>query len=331
MSALRSVCHARIAGVASVVPARQVLTSDLPEQARRASKLTRVAARRIAPQGVSTERYGLSAARLLLRELELAPGHVDRLVYVTQTPGSHVPSGAHDIHASLGLREDCPPTEVNWSCAGYVHGLWLAATLGQMHADVCRTLVVAGDLSSRLVNQDDTATGPLFGDAVTATLVESGQGVSQRMAFCLSTGADDMGGLHKDHGKPLYMDGPEVAAMVLSRVPPLVREALDFAFCNGMPTPAAFAFHQANAFLLDQLARKLRLREVYGAGCLPSNISRYGNCSSASIPLLLCDTDAWRDSDRHGAVVMTGFGAGWSAGVTVADLRETSVLVLAEE
>jgi 3-oxoacyl-[acyl-carrier-protein] synthase-3 len=142
---------------------------------------------------------------------------------------------------------------------------------------------------------------------------------------------DTMGGLHKSHGKPLVMDGPEVAAMVLSRVPPLVRETLDFAFCNGLPTPAAFAMHQANAFLLEQLARKLRLREVYGDGCLPSNIARYGNCSSASIPLLLCDTDAWRDADRHGSVVMVGFGAGWSAGAAVADLRETSVLLLAEE
>jgi 3-oxoacyl-[acyl-carrier-protein] synthase-3 len=323
-----------------VVPKATYSNAELGPHADKAAKMTGVLSRRRAvPKGLlpgqvgivgSTERYGVSAAKLLLKELELNPGQVDRLVFVTQTPCRQVPSGAHLLHESLGLREDCPPTEVNWSCAGYVHGLWLAATLGAASHDVCRTLLVVGDMSSQLTDLNDQATGPLFGDAVSATLVESGQGVSPRMSVCLSSAMDVMGGLYKAHDRPLVMDGPEVAAMVLSRVPPLVREALAFSLAGGLPPPSAFAFHQANAFLLGQMYRKLHL-EAYGTDCAPSNIAKYGNCSSASIPLLLCDTEAWKGAERHGLVAMVGFGAGWSAGVAMADLRETSVLLLAEE
>jgi 3-oxoacyl-[acyl-carrier-protein] synthase-3 len=105
----------------------------------------------------------------------------------------------------------------------------------------------------------------------------------------------------------LFMDGAEVFTFALREVPPLVATTLE---ADGLTTVDvdAFVFHQANQFMLNYLAKRLKLpadRVVMG-------LRDYGNTSSASIPLALTTELAPRLRNERLRLLMAGFGAGFS-------------------
>lgn len=294
-------CTGAIAGVVTAVPQRIRPNLDWPEAAE-AAKMTGVLERRIAGPDQTTETLCLAAARRLLVGLDWAPSSIEALVYVTQTPSMAVPAAAYDLHSALGLPAHCPAIEVNWSCAGYVYGLWLAMKLG-----LGRVLLLVGDTSSRIVDPEDRATAPLFGDAGSATAIQADEAI---VRFVLGSDGQKNEPLSQAPGELLRMDGASVFGFTLRVVPGLVDDVL------AAGRPDFLLFHQANRYMLGQLAKKTGLQEHFTAEQIPSNIDRFGNCSSASIPLLLCDRLGMRA--RGARLALFGYGAGWAwAGATI--------------
>lgn len=321
----------RVVGVVASVPAFRMPNAMLPypEEADEAARATGVRERRWAEDGQTTETLCTQAARLLMQKLEWSPVTVDALVYVTQTPSMPVPSPAYGIHKELGLAGFCPAIEVNWSCAGYVYGLWLAHVLAARTGRAARVLLLVGDTTSRIVHPADRATAPLFGDAGSATAVEhspasyGGIGgpalVPRRTKFVLGTDGTENLRLSQEPNASLRMDGAAVFNFTLKNVPPLVAETI-----RG-ENPKYLLFHQANEFMLKHLAKKCGLL----AEQVPMNVSRYGNCSSASVPLLLCDMLGMEKAFAE-KVAVFGYGAGWSWGGAMLDLQDLQVAEVME-
>lgn len=258
-----------------------------------------------------------TAADRLLETLGWARDSLDALILVTQTPDQRMPATACSLHGRLGLSQRCQAFDVALGCSGYVYGLWIAAAM--LAAGCKRILLLAGDTSSRMIDPTDRSTAMLFGDAGSASALEHAEG-AEPIRFVLGTdgtGAHHLGieggGFRPPAGPvandALTMDGAEVFAFTLRAVPALVRALLDDA---GRTTDQVdvFALHQANRFMLRHVGKKLGV----GPDRMPVNIERFGNTSSASIPLLLATDLAPRLLATPSDTLLAGFGVGFSWG-----------------
>lgn len=312
-------------GVVTAVPRNVVDNSDWG-MAEEAARLTGVRRRRHTVEGQNVETLAIKAADRLMANLGWMTSTVDALVMVTQTPASAVPSSAHRVHAALGLPAYCPAMQVNWSCAGYVQGLWLAMKLAQTAAlhETKRVLLIVGDCMSEVLDPDDRATAPLFGDAVSATAVVNGPltGLSYFVMGNDGSGADRLK-LDTAPGSCLHMDGPSVFTFTLRNVPALVADVLD------NDKPDFLLFHQANDFMLDHLAKKMALSSEFSSAQIPKNLNLFGNTSSASIPLLLCD-ELGVPAARGSKLGLFGYGAGWAWAGAFIDAHRLEVAELLE-
>lgn len=308
-----------IAGIVAAVPRDRVTNDELGPDAHAAAKITGVQERRHAPDTVTTEDLCLSAAQRLLWRLDWDPATIDTLVYVTQTPRLAVPSSGYELQEVLGLPKHCIVIEPNWSCCGYVAGLWLAMAQRGDHNDISRTLLLVGDVTSHIADPGDRATWPLFGDAGSATAIEHSMFGDPQAHFFLGSDGAGADKLVQHRGDFLRMDGSEVFNFTLRTVPGLVDDVL----MAGQPD--FVLMHQANRFMLQHLVKKSQLRERAPAALIPTNIDRFGNCSSASIPLLWA-SDVGAKAGRY---ALLGYGAGWSwAGASIA--AEPRVVELVE-
>jgi 3-oxoacyl-[acyl-carrier-protein] synthase-3 len=226
-----------------------------------------------------------------------------------------------------GLAPDCQAFDVNLGCSGYVYGLWLAASLIQ--SGCRRVLLLAGETSSRLVDPTDRGTAILFGDAGSASAIEHDP-AAPAMNFRMGTDGSGAGALIVPQGgfravdpdraftldpTRLHMDGGEVFTFTLRAVPKLVADTLADAGLAGEAVDA-YLLHQANRFMLRHIGKKIGATDIER---LPINIERYGNTSSATIPLLLADDMAQRLTTGSARLMLVGFGVGLSWGAVLAE------------
>jgi len=231
---------------------------------------------------------------------------------------------------------------VNLGSSGYVYGLWLASMMASSTGG--KILLLAGDTSSRMVSPGDQSLALLFADAGTATGVEPAPGAG-KVPFELGSDGSGWknliipaGGFRNPHtpgtavrrtcedGIPrsdedFFMDGAEVFAFTLRRVPPLVEAILRTAGAEKSSIDF-FIFHQANRFILEHLAKKMKvpLEKVIIA------LEQYGNTSSASIPLAITASDVRERIAAGGSrALLGGFGPGFSWGATIVDLGSSAI------
>ena len=121
----------------------------------------------------------------------------------------------------------------------------------------------------------------------------------------------------------LFMDGPEIFNFTLRVVPQCVQEVCSQSG-RAQTDIELFLFHQANAFMLRHLAKKMKL----DSGKVPMNIERFGNVSSASIPLLMVTSVADRVRGENIPVLMAGFGVGFSWCAAIIEFSKPRVVEL---
>jgi len=286
--------------------------------------------RHVAPRGVTTLDLCEDAARRLLTESGTAPSELDAIVCVTQTPDHWQPSNANLLHGRLGLPKTALAFDVNQGCSGWVYGLYLAYCMVQ--AGGCRrVLLLAGDTVTQTIHPLDRSVVPLFGDAGTATLVEAGEAPSPS---CFALHSDGQGhaaikipaGAHRQPAdestkvavrdaegnvrtpENLFMHGLEVFNFTLREEPKAVKELLEFSG-DTVETIDAFVFHQANRFILSNLARRIKVPEAKVPWV---TAEQFGNQSSASIPAALCHALGERLSGGRLRLLCSGFGVGLS-------------------
>lgn len=344
--------NVKIAGLACAVPKNERTNKDFEgifatEEIASVSKMTGVKTRRVTDGGTCTSDLCEAAATALMQDLGWSSDSIDALMFVSQTPDYVLPPSSSILQARLGLTKSTAAFDVNLGCSGYVYGLWMAASLVASRA-VKRVLLLVGDTCTKFVSPHDRATALLFGDAGSATALEFCESTPE-LTFVLGTngaGAQNLiipaggfrnrstpetlkrvpredGSLRSD--EDLYMNGGEIFNFTLETVAPMVRQTID-AMGWQMEDVDYFVFHQANAFIIKHIAKKLKLSPEQ----VPLSIERFGNTSSASIPLTLVNNASDRLTSTSARVIAAGFGVGYSWGAVAMSLGPLSCVRLVE-
>ena len=219
------------------------------------------------------------------------------------------PSLAVKVASALGLPASTPAFDLQMACSAYPYALYLA---GKLAADLGgRVLVVDGDVQSPLVDTTDHATGAIFSDACTASVVSCGGTSAARSYFDFLSRADDA--LTCPAEGPISMDGFAVFSFVATEVSKFIGAFLDrvAAELGSDPRSLQFAPHQANPYMVRRLADALGLSA--GLLTIPDDFKNPGSCS---VPMALAM------KGKPGPAVIAGFGAGLSASVGIVRLAE---------
>ena len=326
----------KITAVAYHLPERILPDSEIarlhPEwDITRISQKTGIVERRRAGVNETALALGVKAAERLFMGNGLSRVMVDAAIFCTQNPDYVLPPNSCLAHARLGLRADIPVYDLSHGCAGFVSALSMADAL--VRAGMARhVLVITADTYSKRMNPDDRAVQTLFGDAGAATLVsESNVECIGSFAFDTDgTGAQNLivpmsgarGGEVKGTASPglrgpkdLYMNGREIMAFAISKVPELMDRSLSKAGLS-VGDIDWFVFHQANVFMLENL------KAICG---LPDdkfviNMQKIGNAVSASIPIALRMTIDEGRIKRGDRILSVGFGVGYESGAMIMTL-----------
>ena len=294
---------------------------------------TGIRERRIAAPGQAMTDLALPAARQALERAGVDPADVDYIIVATVTPDAMFPTTSALLADQLGAT-NAAAYDLLAGCTGFVYAL--AQGYGMVASGLSeRTLIVGGDVLSRILDWTDRSTSVLFGDGAGAVVLERvGEGDGGFRGFEL--GADGAGGVHLSlpaGGSRLPASAETVAAgehfvrmngrevfKFATRV--LVTSAEKVLETCGLTVDDIDVYvpHQANVRIIDHAARKLgipRERVVV-------NVDRYGNTSSGSIPLALADAEADGLLGPGSTVLMTGMGAGLTWGSAVIDWTSDS-------
>ena len=288
-----------------------------------------VLSRHIARKDETALDLALEACTKLFSENENARGHIDGILFSTQSPDYIMPSNACVLHSMLGLPESVLAFDYSLGCAGYIYGLALARGLIQTGM-ASNILLVTADTYSKFVSKQDRSTRVVFGDgAAVSWIAESNSSLGlQDIQFATSGDRNTIvvpaGGfrtprseetglpIQDEHGnmrtqEELYMDGRGVLDFINTKVSAQIYSLLGQ---NSLTTEDIdlFVFHQASKVALDSLSETLGISEEKTY----RNLSTVGNTASASIPIAL--KDAWDDGriSPGDKLLLSGFGVGLS-------------------
>ena len=305
-----------VRAIAAALPTRRVdVVEDLQKQfgAEEIAKVARSTGIRAFRQVDKQTTADLCVAAV--RQLDVDPTSIEALIFVSQTPDYLMPATGAVLQNRLGLPQTAITFDINSGCAGYIHGLYLAASLIAA-SGLKRVLLLAGDTSTRLVDPDDRALRVLFGDAGSATLIEKDP---QARPISFVMGTDGSGAkclIVEKKGGFLHMDGIEVMNFGLREVPPTIDAVLEqHGWSKG--DVDEFVLHQANAIMLQFITRKMGVP----ATKVPMVMQETGNTGPASIPLAIAVRGAGKER-----TVLCGFGVGLTWGAAALDLGATKVV-----
>ena len=245
--------------------------------------------------------YGESLVELAERVVRaLPPDDFGGVIAATFSNPERFPSLAVRAVGWLGLSAATPAFDIQMACSAYPYALYLA---GRLAADTGKpVLVIDGDVQSPLVDSSDHATGAIFSDAVTATVVLADGPETETSPFAFLSHADEA--LACAATGPIRMDGFKVFTFVATEVSRFLKGFL--AETGVARTELRFVPHQANPYMIRQLARSLELEDRVLT--LDESLRNPGSCS---IPLVLAKNP---ESVRDARLLLSGFGAGYSAG-----------------
>ena len=277
------------------------------ERAASVIKATGIASRRIAAPGVTSLDLCVKAAEFLLNETAVSADEIGGVVFVTFTPASAMPCNACQAQSRLGLPNDIVAFDVGLACSGYAYGLYLAGTLAR--ATGKRVLLLDGDVQTTSVRPDDEATVPVLADAGAATLVAP-RPSSDVWKFAFLSKGEGGAALTLPVGGTVSMDGFAVYRFVAADVS---RFLADFMSVADIGDIDAFVPHQANVYMIRQLARALKIP----AEKLLVSGDTVGNSASATVPVTMS-----RCAKGGQRLLVSGFGGGLSASAAALTLPE---------
>ena len=313
----------KIEGVYSCLPARSEdnLTRcteiyGTEKKAISIVKATGIKSRRVVEAGTSSLDLCVQAAKALMADAQVAPEEIGAVIAVTFTPERAMPCNACQAQRRLGLTRDIAAFDINLACSGWAYGLYVASLFTKAIGK--RVLLLDGDTQTTHMDPTDVATVPVMADAGTATLVAPDTARCGDWKFAFLTDGEKGDALTLPFGGKIAMDGLGIFKFVTMDVLYLIRDFMSE--CGETPESLdAFVPHQANIFMIQQIAKKLKLGEK-----IKISGDVLGNSSSATVPTTIAHAGA------KGRLLVSGFGGGLSASVGIIDISQDCALKVVE-
>jgi 3-oxoacyl-[acyl-carrier-protein] synthase-3 len=286
---------------------------------------TGIKERRIAAAGETTASMAATAANAAMKKAGVSAGELDAIVLSTATTDRLLPSTAVDLQAMLGASR-AAAFDISAACTGFIYSSTIAE--GLIATGVAETVLVVGsEKMSGIVDWKDRSTVVLFGDGAGAAIVRRNKNPNRERgilsAYMRSDGtlADLLyrpsGGTSipfsetvlNDRSHYVSMAGREVFKHAVRSMADACDRALDGAKLTGNDIDLLIP-HQANMRIIEATAKhaNVSMDKVY------VNVDRYGNTSSASVPIALDEAIELGRIKEGMNVMLVAFGAGFTWG-----------------
>lgn len=342
----------RVAGVACAVPTNEVKTETYKplfgdEEVDKFMEMTGVRASHRTTEHQTCSDLGYRAASELLAKKGIDPSEIGALIFASHSPDYRRPSTAFVLQYRLGIPKEAVCYDISLGCSSLVVGMQTIASIMNT-GDIKKALLVVGDTAGKSVYPEDRSSAMLFGEAGAVMLLEKTDDESDQIKALVrsdGTGFKYMivpgGGYRNLHaseevvmcedGNPRtlmnsFIQGTSVFTFTIFDVPRLIK---DF-FAQTETTPDyydCFAFHQANLYILKQIAKKTKI----DFDRMPISLDRYGNTSGASAIVSLCDKYGESNENKTIKVMSCGFGIGISLGATSFEINTDDILPIYED
>ena len=286
---------------------------------------TGIRERRLAQAGETTSTMACEASRTAMQRAGVHAGELDVIILSTATPDRLLPATAVDVQAELGATR-AATFDISAACSGWLYGLSIAE--GMIANGTADTILVAGsEKMSAIVDWTDRSTCVLFGDGAGATIVKRATRHKGILSSFMRSDGTLAELLYRPHGGAtvpmteavltdrshlVKMAGREVFRAAVRSMSEAADRALDGAKLTGGDIDLLIP-HQANVRIIEATAKHagISMEKVY------VNVDRYGNTSSASVPIALDEAFETGRIGEGATVLMVTFGAGFTWASTV--------------
>ena len=290
--------------------------------------------RRFADADTCASDLCFAAAEKLITDNNIDRSEIDLLVFISQTPDYRMPATSIILQERLKLGTSTMAFDITLGCSAFLYGLSVVYGLMQ-NPGIRKALILDGETRSKVYSPKDRRTAFLFGDAGVAALIERNSCFGKNYFSFNSDGSredlikinaggyrhpsstesliekvvDEFGNIRNDEQG--YINGGDVFNFVIREIPrdyklifeysKIEKEQIDF-----------FVFHQANSFINTYLAKKLKIDTEK----IPSNMEKFGNTSSVSVPLTIV-SELKHKLDTHSTLFLSAFGVGmtWASAI----------------
>lgn len=314
-------------GIGSHVPDHILTNADLEKMVDTNDEWivsrTGIRERRVADKGEASSDLAVQASKKALKHAGITADQLDLIIVATVSPDMVFPATSCLVQNQIGATK-AATFDLSAACTGFIYGISTAAQF--IATGVYQyALVIGVDCLTKMVDWNDRNTCILFGDGAGAAVlgpVEKGQGL---LAFEL--GGDGSGGellkveaggsrlptseqTVKENKHVISMKGREVFKFAVRAINSSIEKVL----AKGGMTKHDIDFfipHQANIRIIESAMKRFGLPKEK----VVVNIDRYGNMSSASIPVAMCEAYEKNLLQQGDTIVLCGFGAGltWGA------------------
>ena len=342
----------KVGGIACAVPKNEVKTESYKslfgdEEVDKFMEMTGVRASHRTTEFQTCSDLGYRAAKELLVKKGINPEEIGALIFSSHSPDYRRPSTAFVLQYRLGIPKEAVCYDISLGCSSLVVGMQTIASIMNT-SDIKKALLFVGDTAGKSVYPEDRSSAMLFGEAGAVMLLEKTDNENDKInALVRSDGSGFKymivpGGGYRnlnassevvlcEDGNPRtlmnsFIQGTSVFTFTIFDVPRLIK---DF-FVKTETTPDSydcFAFHQANLYILKQIAKKTKIDFVK----MPITLDRYGNTSGASAIVSLCDRYGAIEESHKIQVMACGFGIGISLGATSFEIDTADILPIYED
>jgi 3-oxoacyl-[acyl-carrier-protein] synthase-3 len=319
--------RARIVGTGSYVPEKVLTNQDLEEIVDTSDEWimarTGIKERRITTNGEACSALAINAAENALEMAGISPEELDLIIVGTVTPDMFFPSVGCIVQDKLRAKK-AAAFDVSAGCTGFIYALSIADSL--MKSDAYqKALIIGTENLSKITDYQDRGTCVLLGDGAGAVVLVREEGERGVISTHLHSDGNYGNLLYQPGGgtaiPPTYesidnrlhylkMDGNKLFKIAVKSLEDVVLEALAFNNIKNSEIDLLIP-HQANLRIIQAIAKRLNLpdEKVY------VNIEKYGNTSSASIPIALDEANRIGRIKEDHLLVFDAFGAGltWGA------------------
>lgn len=287
---------------------------------------TGIEERRIADKNESSANMAIKAVKKLIEKNENI-SDADAVIVATSTKSYTFPSTAGLIQKEFNIKNSCLAFDISAACSGYIYALNTAASLVES-GECKKVLIVATEKCSDIINWEDRSTAILFGDGVSAALIESREDDESGVIIATDIGSEPNdeilivkgGGSAEpiteknveDKLNSISMEGTEVFKKAVTTFDETIRKTVKSANLE-LNDLNLIITHQANTRIMNAVAKKLGLDDSK----FYVNIQKYGNTSAASVGIAFTEAFEKNAIKKGDYVLLTAFGAGLTWGSTL--------------